>query len=85
MKHVTDYYSYITEGKKQYTYTVKVQHDFNIFNLHNDLKSLGAEVLANEPNGKAKDEYIVTVAMDDSKKEKVEDTIKKHAEVLEAK
>jgi len=85
MKHVTDYYSYITEGKKQYTYTVKVDSDFNIFNLHNDLKPLGAEVLSNEPNGKTKDEYIVTIAMDDSKKENVEKTIKKHAELIESK
>jgi hypothetical protein len=85
MKHVTDYYSFITEGKKQYTYTVKVQKEFNIFNLYNDLKPLGAEVLNNEPNGKSKDEYILTIAMNDSKKEKIEKTIEKHAELLEAK
>jgi hypothetical protein len=85
MKHVTDYYSYITEGKKQYMYKVKVEPDFNIFNLHNDLKPLGAEVLSNEPAGKTKDEYDITIAMDDSKKENVEKTIKKHAEVLESK
>lgn len=84
MKHVTDYYSYITEGKKQHTYTVKVKPDFNIFNLYNDLKPLGAEVLNNEPNGKTKDQYIITIAMDDSKKEKAMQTLEKHAEVLES-
>jgi len=84
MKHVTDYYSYITEGKKQYTYTVKAKSTFNVFNLHNDLKPLGAEVLSNAPNGKSKDEYVITIAMDDSKKENVKKTIEKHAEVLES-
>jgi hypothetical protein len=84
MKHVSTYFEHIYEGKKQYEYTLKVSKKFNLFDLLNELKPVGAEVLDGQPNGDQKDEMIVTIAMDDSKKPKVEDVIKKMAEIIKA-
>ena len=82
MKHVSNYIEYMYEGKSQHTYNLKVSSDFNIFDLLNDLKKVNAEILNNAP-GKNKDEVVINIAMEDSKKEKAEDVIKKHAELLE--
>jgi hypothetical protein len=82
MRHVSNYVEFLYEGKKQYRYLLKVGKDFNTFNLLNDLKPLGAEVLDNQPDGKSKDRVVITVVMDDSKRTEVEDTIKSTAEIL---
>jgi hypothetical protein len=82
MKYVSTYFEHIYEGKKQYEYTLKVNRKFNLFDLLNELKPMGAEVLDGQPNGDAKDEMVVTIAMDDSKKPKVEETIKKMVEIV---
>jgi hypothetical protein len=82
MKHVREYYDYITEGKKQVQFVVKVDKKFNLFDLLNSLKPLGGDVLDGKPNGDKKDELIVTVAIDDSKKAKIEAEISKYAEIL---
>jgi len=82
MKHIQTYYDYITEGKKQYRYALRVGKTFNIFDLLNTLKPLGGAVLDNQPNGKTKDEIVITIAMDDSKKAKIEEEIAKVAEIL---
>lgn len=84
MKHIQSYYNYITEGKKQTTYGLKVNKNFNVFDLLNDLKKHGAELLGNQP-GAGKDEIVITVAMDDSKKAKAEDEIRKVAEIIDTK
>lgn len=82
MKHVQNYYDYITEGKKQYKYELRVGKAFNIFDLLNALKPIGGELLDNQPSGKNKDEILITIAMDDSKKAKIEEEIAKVAEIL---
>jgi hypothetical protein len=82
MKHVKEYYEYITEGKKQIQFTLKTDKKFNLFDLLNALKPLGGEVLDGQPNGDAKDELIVTVAVDDSKKKRIEEEITKYAKIL---
>jgi hypothetical protein len=83
MKHVKEYYDYITEGKKQIQFVVKVDKKFNLFDLLNALKPLGGDVLDGKPNGDQKDELIVTIAMDDSKKAKIEAEIAKYAKILQ--
>jgi hypothetical protein len=85
MKHVANYLEFLYEGKKQYAYTLKVKPTFNIFSLLQDLRPLGAEVLDNKSTGKSKDEIIVTIALDDSKKDAVEKVIANNAEILNAK
>lgn len=82
MKHVQNYYDYITEGKKQYKYAIRVGKTFNIFDLLNTLKPIGGELLDNQPAGNNKDEIVITIAMDDSKKAKIEEEISKVAEIL---
>jgi hypothetical protein len=82
MKHVANYIEFLYEGKKQYRYLLKVEKDFNTFNLLNDLKPLGAEVLDNQPDGKSKDHVVITIVMDDSKRTQVEETIRNTAEII---
>jgi len=83
MKHVQDYYTYITEGKKQYQYKLTAEKDFNPFDLLNDLKPLGCELLDSEPVKGSKKEHTITLAMDDSKKKKVEEEIQKSYQIEE--
>jgi len=81
MKHISNYFEYVYEGKSQHTYVLKVDKNFNIFDLLNELKTHGAELLDNKL-GKKKDEVTINIAMDDSKKNKVEDVIRSFAEIL---
>jgi hypothetical protein len=82
MKHVKEYYEYITEGKKQVQFILKTDKKFNLFDLLNALKPLGGEVLDGQPKPDAKDELIVTVAMDESKRKRIEEEIAKYAKLL---
>ena len=82
MKHVSNYFDYMYEGKSHHTYRLKVDKKFNIFDLLSDLKEVGAEILDNS-QGKTKDEVVINVALDEPNKSKIEDKIKTHAELLE--
>ena len=81
MKHVSTYFDFLYEGKKQYVYTVKEGKGFNVFDLLNELKKLKADIL-NNASGK-KGETVLTIAMDESDKDKVEEVIKKTADIIE--
>lgn len=82
MNHVANYFEFLYEGKKLHTYTLRIKPSFNVFNLLQDLRPLGAEVLENKPNGKTKNELIVTIALDKPNKDAVETVISKSAEIL---
>lgn len=83
MKHVSTYFDFLYEGKKQYIYTVKEEKGFNVFDLLNELKKLNAEILNNAPGKKG--ESVLTIALDESVKAKVEDTIEKTAKIVNVK
>jgi len=80
MKHVSTYFDFLYEGKKQYVYTVKEEKGFNVFDLLNELKKLNAEILNNAPGKRG--ETVLTIALDESTKLKVENTIEKTAKIL---
>jgi len=83
MKHVSTYFNFLYEGKKQYTYTVKEENGFNVFDLLNELKKLNAEILNNAPGKRG--ETILTIPLDESAKAKVENAIEKTAKILNVK
>jgi hypothetical protein len=80
MKHVSSYFEYLYEGKKQYLYTVVEGQGFNVFDLLNELKKFKADVLSNVPNKKG--ETILTIALEESLKTKVEEVIQKTAQII---
>lgn len=82
MKHTIDYFSFITEGKTQYHYTIVVdKKKFNVFDLLRDLKPLGAELLSQEPIKGNDDQVVILIAMEDSKKSAVEKKLAEYGEI----
>lgn len=82
MKHTIDYFSFITEGKQQYHYTLMIDNKkFNVFDLLRELKPLGAELLSQEPAHNKDSQVTILVAMDDSKKSAVEKKLAEHGKI----